>query len=68
LPSDEVTWIQLPDYFELLRRTHQKIASRAYEIWQESGFSHGHDIDDWYQAIAELTPWSPDELVVFIET
>jgi hypothetical protein len=31
-----------------------KIAARAYEIWQASGRSHGHDQEHWFQAEREL--------------
>ena len=30
------------------------IASRAYEIWRQSGGAHGHDQADWFQAEREL--------------
>ncbi len=32
----------------------EKIAARAYEIWQASGRSDGHDQDHWFQAEREL--------------
>jgi hypothetical protein len=32
----------------------EKIAARAYEIWQASGRPHGHDQDHWFQAEREL--------------
>jgi Protein of unknown function (DUF2934) len=31
-----------------------KIAARAYEIWQASGRPHGHDQEHWFQAEREL--------------
>jgi hypothetical protein len=34
--------------------THKEIAARAYEIYQERGCQHGHDMDDWLQAEYEL--------------
>ena len=30
------------------------IRQRAYEIWEEQGRPHGHDVDHWLQAEAEL--------------
>jgi hypothetical protein len=32
----------------------EKIAARAYEIWQASGRPDGHDMDHWLQAEREL--------------
>ena len=40
-----------PDTAE--RRAH--IAQRAYELFEERGFAHGHDVEDWLQAERELT-------------
>ena len=31
-----------------------EIARRAFEIFCERGFQHGHDIEDWLQAEREL--------------
>lgn len=31
-----------------------KIAARAYEIWQASGRADGHDQEHWFQAEREL--------------
>jgi hypothetical protein len=30
--------------------THEEIARRAYEIFEQRGSKHGHDVDDWLQA------------------
>lgn len=32
---------------EVLR---QRIAEKAYELYQKRGQSHGHDLDDWLEA------------------
>jgi DUF2934 family protein len=32
----------------------EKIRSRAYLIFEERGGEHGHDLDDWLQAEAEI--------------
>ena len=32
----------------------EKIAARAYEIWQASGCPDGHDLEHWLQAEREL--------------
>jgi hypothetical protein len=31
-----------------------QISSRAYEIYQERGYSHGHDVEDWLEAERQL--------------
>jgi HSP20 family protein len=31
-----------------------RIAKRAYEFFASSGFTHGHDLDDWFKAEGEL--------------
>jgi hypothetical protein len=33
---------------------HEQIATRAYEIWQQRGASHGGHEADWFQAEQEL--------------
>lgn len=39
-------------------RTHhisdEEIALRAFQIWQEQGCTHGHDVEDWSQSEEEL--------------
>ena len=32
----------------------EKIAARAYEIWQANGCPDGRDLDHWFQAEREL--------------
>ncbi len=32
----------------------EEIRRRAYELYQERGREHGHDLDDWLQAEAEI--------------
>ncbi len=34
--------------------TAEHIAVRAYLLWQERGFNHGGDVNDWLRAEAEL--------------
>lgn len=34
--------------------SHQDIAFRAYQCWEESGHTHGHDVSDWLFAEADL--------------
>jgi len=33
---------------------HDAIARRAYELFAQRGYQHGHDIEDWFQAEAKL--------------
>lgn len=35
-------------------KLHEKIRQRAYEIYEKRGREHGHDLDDWLKAEAEL--------------
>lgn len=43
------------DYPDLIDNLiHQQTAVRAFEIWQESGKTHGHDRQDWSQAEADV--------------
>ena len=39
----------------LSKTLEQDIRLRAYELFEQSGREHGHDIDDWLQAEKELT-------------
>ena len=34
--------------------THEDIARRAYQLYEERGGEHGRDQDDWFQAEREL--------------
>ncbi len=31
---------------------HERIAAKAYELWEEGGCRHGHDMEDWLDAEA----------------
>lgn len=35
--------------------THEEIAARAYQIYQERGYTAGDPMQDWLQAERELT-------------
>jgi hypothetical protein len=39
--------------------THEQIASRAYEIFEQEGFSHGNHLDHWLRAERELVNVAP---------
>ena len=46
-----------PDVKEVTSITepsHDEIALRAYELWEERGRAHGSDQDDWYLAGQQL--------------
>lgn len=32
-----------------------RIQKRAYELWEQSGRTHGHDLEHWLQARLEIT-------------
>jgi hypothetical protein len=34
--------------------SHEDIARRAYQLYEERDGGHGHDQDDWFQAEREL--------------
>ena len=46
----------VPNQFEDLARapTHEEIARRAYQLFEERGHEPGHEWDDWFQAEREL--------------
>jgi HSP20 family protein len=37
-----------------VKRIHADIAKRAYELSAAGGFTRGHELEDWFQAEAEL--------------
>lgn len=32
----------------------ETIRNRAYELFEQRGYEHGHDLDDWLQAKADI--------------
>jgi hypothetical protein len=42
-----------------LALTEESIRKRAYELFEQRGYEHGHDVDDWLQAKAELMEKEP---------
>lgn len=42
-----------------LKLTEDIIRQRAYELYEQRGFEHGHDMDDWLQAEAEVMGKKP---------
>ena len=37
-----------------LELTEEYIRLRAYQLFEERGYEHGHDLEDWLQAEAEI--------------
>jgi hypothetical protein len=31
---------------------HDRIAAKAYELWEQRGRRHGYDLEDWFEAEA----------------
>jgi len=42
-----------------LELTEEIIRKRAYQLFEKDGFEHGHDLDDWLQAEAEIMGKKP---------
>jgi len=40
---------------EEIKDIQQRIQERAYELFVEGGCEHGHDLEHWLQAEAEVT-------------
>jgi hypothetical protein len=34
--------------------THEQIAALAHRYWEERGYTHGYDSEDWLRAESEL--------------
>jgi HSP20 family protein len=41
-------------FFERAQEVTERIALRAYELFESSGFTHGHDREDWTRAESEI--------------
>ena len=54
----------LPEHHLLyeMQDIHHLIARRAYKLFAEGGFIHGHDLEDWLSAERELLHSAPMEL------
>ncbi len=39
--------------------TEEIIQMRAYQLFEQRGGEHGHDLDDWFQAEAEVLGKKP---------
>jgi hypothetical protein len=57
--TDKITTIAVAPRESLTSRepvTDEDVARRAYELYRDRGWGHGHDVDDWLQAERELRP------------
>ena len=39
--------------------TEEQIRDRAYQLYVERGHHHGHDLDDWFEALQDLQSSAP---------
>ncbi len=39
---------------QITQPSDQDVSRRAFEIWEANGRTHGHDVENWLQAEAEL--------------
>jgi Protein of unknown function (DUF2934) len=50
------TLIEDDPFFSYVRDLRQSIADRAFEFFRDSGFEHGHDLEDWLKTGCGLNP------------
>jgi HSP20 family protein len=46
--------VDVDDLFDRMRETYDSVARRAFEIFESSGQTFGHELDDWFRAESEL--------------
>ena len=46
--------VSLENILDKMTEWSNRIAKRAYELFAGSGFTNGHDLDDWFKAEQEL--------------
>jgi HSP20 family molecular chaperone IbpA len=46
--------VLVADQTERVREIDRAIAERAYELFEERGYAHGNDLEDWFRAEAEM--------------
>ena len=58
--------VRMPETESMFERTvreiNDAIARRAFELFEHSGYSHGHDHDDWFRAEQDLLRPIPVEI------
>jgi hypothetical protein len=52
--AHNIRFAQAPDIGSV-ELTEEIIRKRAYELFQAHGHQHGHDVEDWLAAEAEVT-------------
>jgi len=69
-----VTQVSLDDLFKRMSEWSNRIAKRAYDFFAASGFTNGHDLEDWFKAERELlkpvaleVKEAPDEFIIKVE-
>lgn len=69
-----VTEVSLDDLFKHMSEWSDRIAKRAYDFFAASGFTNGHDLEDWFKAEHELlkpvaleVKEAPDEFIIKVE-
>lgn len=55
-------------FLQRMADLRELIAQRAYELFAESGFTNGHDLEDWLRAEAQFLTVAPVEIVESAET
>jgi HSP20 family protein len=50
------------DFSERAQQINERITRRAYELFESSGFTHGHDREDWNRARSEIMVNVPIEI------
>jgi hypothetical protein len=51
--------IDVKDYTDIPRPSHEEIALRAYQLWEERGKPHGSHEEDWHLAEHQLQAGRP---------
>lgn len=49
--------------YDYMNELYGKISKRAFSLFEENGYNHGHDLDHWLRAEAEFLCPAPLELV-----
>lgn len=50
--SKSLPLVASPQPIELPDGMQERIAKKAFELWQERGYRDGHDLEDWLDAEA----------------
>jgi len=62
-PVPEIRKLSADDpFFERVQEINDLIAHRAHELFESSGFTHGHELEDWLRAESEILHPIPLEI------